>query len=1010
MPRPARIAVLAWLLGVFAPTLPAATEYTVAEGLSQNSALALARDGDGFLWIGTEDGLNRFDGYEFRVYRPSDHDPGATAAAYIRDIVVDGRHLFLATNGGGVGIYDRHTERFRTIGIADGLPADHYNALDRIGPGTLYLASRTGLARIDWRGDPMRAEFAVRRIEVGSDPPRTDIWTLRRGPGGLWVGSGDGLFRVDAADRVHPVDVPGAESPFNVDALLEAPAGVLWIGTWNHGLFRIELADRQVRRFLPGTADAPGLRTRRIMSLAAGPGGSVYVGTERGLTWYDPGCDCLKALDHVRSARVAGRGFLVEALDVDERGGVFAGQWGEGLVRFTPSDLIFHVERDRDEGLPGLAQGRVRAVLEDRRGDLWVGSFGGGVQRAAAAVRREGIEWPFEALPFPAGTPEAARLVWNLQQDRVGRIWAATDNGLYWTLPEDPSWRPEPQPPPPQRSGGTRVLLQDSRGRLWVGSSAGLWRIDAFGQPRRPVPLVRPGEDPQYVQQDRSGYALHEDAEQRLWVGTSAGLHILDPEGVSLARHRVGPGRLPGSIVWDIHRHTDGHLFIGSNGGLVRVLDADRPDALRFDPLGRLAGLPSGMVYAIASDRSGHLWLTTNRGLIRFDPASLQHRIWRRRHGIASDEFASGAVAAGSQGWLYFGGIDGLTAVRPEHLHETPELPRPSLARLVEGGRAVASAGRSGQPLELVFAHAPLTLDFTGLVFDAPDRARFRYRLDPAAPYRELGSRRTLILDRLPVGEHRLELRVDNDERGAARELLRLRVAPPLYATWTFRIAITSLTLLLLALIYLWRVREINRQRHALAAEVAARTRELRAQKEALEATAEALAGANARLRTLSTIDPLTGLPNRRALMERIEHRLRAPLAPLALALIDLDHFKRINDSHGHLAGDAVLRDFAALADGHLRGEQTLGRWGGEEFLALLPDIDAAAALAWVERLLAQVRTRRVAIGEATVGYRLSVGIALSAAGDDADLLIARADRALYRAKDEGRDRAVCQA
>ena len=1006
---------LAWFYLTIAWSLPllAATEYSVADGMSQNSALALARDADGYLWIGTEDGLNRFDGYEFRVYRPSDHDSTATAASFIRDIAVAGRHLFLATNGGGLAIFDRTSEHFRTLGVGDGLPANHFNAVDLAHPGKLYLASRTGLVRLDWQGDPMTAKFTVTPIVVGSDPPRTDLWELRRGASGLWIGSGDGVFRADGADQVHALEVVGAERPFNIDSLLEAPAGVLWIGSWNQGLFRVDLASGETRRFLPGAPDASGLRTRRVLRLVAGPGGSIYIGTDRGLAWFDPGCDCVKALDSRRSARVAGRGFLAEALDVDERGGVFAGYWGEGLVRFTPSDLVFHVERDRDEGVPGLKQGRVRAVLEDRRGDLWVGSFGGGVQRVAASARRDGIEWPFQALPFPDDAPEAARLVWSLLQDRAGRIWVATDNGVYWADPDAPSWHPEPPLPPEQRASGVRALLEDERGRIWIGSSSGLWRIDAFGQARQPVPLAPAGgAEPWFAQQDRSVYALHQDSEGRLWVGTSGGLHILDADGTPLARYRVADG-LPGAIVWDIHRHADGTVYIGSNGGLVRIVDADKVNALRFEPIGLKAGLPRSMVYAIASDRQGQLWLTSNRGLIRLDPGSLRHRVWRRRDGIASDEFASGAVANGSQGWLYFGGIDGLTAVQPERLRELAETPRPSLARVVLGDHEVAASGDPLQPwqLDLQHGHPPLILDFSGLVFDAPTAVRYYYRLDSAAPFHELGERRSLILDRVPDGLNSFELKVVNEDREASRDLLHIRVAPPWYATWPFRLLALSLLVLLLTLAYLGRTRQLNRHRRQLEAEVSARTRELRNQKEALEATAEALATANAKLKTLSVIDPLTGLPNRRELIERIVGLLRAsPRPSLALGVIDLDQFKRINDEHGHLAGDAVLRDFADVAVSQMQRLECVGRWGGEEFLVLLPDADAQTAQGWADELLARVRSRRVRTSNGVVSYRISIGLALANADDDMDALVARADSALYAAKSAGRDRVVLAA
>jgi diguanylate cyclase (GGDEF)-like protein len=660
--------------------------------------------------------------------------------------------------------------------------------------------------------------------------------------------------------------------------------------------------------------------------------------------------------------------------------------------------------------VPGLSQGRVRALLEDRRGDLWVGSFGGGVQRVATGARRDGVEWPFEALPFAADAPEAARLVWNLLQDRSGRVWVATDNGIYWTDPDAPVWHPEPPLPSNLRAGGVRVLMEDDRGRIWAGSSSGLWRIDAFGQARVPVSLLPPGgAEPWFAQQDRSIYSLHRDSEGRIWVGTSGGLHILAADGTPLARYRVADG-LPGAIVWDIHRHVDGSVFIGSNGGLVRVADPDDVARLQFEPIGRRAGLPNGMIYALASDRQAQLWLTSNRGLIRFDPVSLRHRVWRLRDGIASDEFASGAVASGSQGWLYFGGIDGLTAVQPERLRELPELPRPSLARAVLGDLDIATSGDPSQPiqLDLKHGHPPLILDFSGLVYDAPAAARFRYRLDPAAPFHELGVRRSLILDRLPDGQHGLELQVVNLERSASRELLRIQVAPPYYATWAFRVLVLSSLVLLLTLAYLARTRQLNRQRRYLEAEVAARTRELRNQKEALEATAEALATANGKLKTLSVLDPLTGLPNRRELIERIGNALRdRGSGGGALAVIDLDQFKGINDDFGHLAGDAVLRDFAEVAQERLQGGETVGRWGGEEFLALLPDADAGGARGWADELLARVRSRQVRSGSLSISYRISIGLALAAPGDDMDALVARADRALYAAKDGGRDRVV---
>lgn len=987
----------------------ASIEYSIADGLSQNSALALTRDDEGFIWIGSEDGLNRFDGYEFRVFHPGEQAGASAGAAYIRDIVAAGPQLFLATEGGGLVVFDRSSERFRAVDARSGLPAEFLTSLLLAKDDELWLGSRNGLLSARWSGDPMRSAMQIEQLPLGDGSRRMEIWELSRGPSGIWIGTGDGLYRGQPDGRISAQPVPGTQTPFNVDSLLEAPAGVLWVGSWDQGLFRVDLSSGQTRRFSPGQADTPGLRSGRILKLAAGTGGVVYIGTDRGLTWYDPLCDCIKALDHRRSARVAGRGFLVQSLLPDERGGLFAGYWGEGLARFTPSDFIFHVEQKRDEGPPGIAHSRVRAMLEDRRGDLWVGTFGGGVQRVRSAARQDGMPWVFEATPLPPGSRAEAMLVWSLLQDRSGRIIAATDDGLYTTDPDTLAWQRERPLGESIPMAGTRTLLEDTEGRLWVGSSAGLSRIDAPGMPRTRVPLTRSDdEDPWYQQQDENIYALYQDAAQRLWVGTWAGLHVLDRDSQPLAHYRVSTG-LPGPIIWDIHRHTDGSLWLASNGGLVRVIDPERIQDLRFEASGSLAGMGSGTVYGLASDRQGMLWVTGNRGLTRFDPATRNFDIWRRRDGIASDEFATGALTAGARGTLYFGGIDGLTAIDPSQLHVQAELPQPTLSRAQLGDAPLLLPRSAGSipSISLRFDHAPLILDFTGFVFDAPSSARYAYRVDANSEFTDLGARRSLSLDRMPVGAHGVELSVDNNGRSATRMLLAVAVAPPYYATWAFRLGVAISVIVGLLLLYGWRVRALTAQRRRLEAEVAARTRELRNQKEALEATAEALAGANSKLKTLSVMDPLTGLPNRRELIERATEALknRQGTPKLALAVIDLDHFKLINDQHGHQAGDAVLRDFAAVLQSHVRARDSIGRWGGEEFLALLPGTGSEDAHHWAEGLLARVRQRLVA--DSNISYRISIGIGLAAAGDDMDSLVARADGALYAAKAHGRDRAV---
>lgn len=982
----------------------AAIEYSLPEGLSQNSVQALSRDADGFIWIATEDGLNRFDGREFLSFRAS---TGQSAGAnFVRDMGRSDQHLLLATHGAGVAVFDLASQELRVLPQSAATEWLHLTSIEVVLPGLAYIGSRDGLARVTWNDDPMRTKLVTERIEIGSEWNRRQVWELHSGPSGLWVGTGAGVLRIDGEGNLSELQIAGAQAPLNVEVMLESPAGVLWVGGWDQGLFRLELASGEVRRFQPGAADAAGLRSNRIVSLAAGPEGVVFVGSERGLAWFNPRCDCLQALDHPRSARVGGHGFLPTALLPDERGGLFAGFWGQGLVRFSPQDRFFHVERPREELAGGLNHARVRAVLETREGELLVGSLGGGVQRVAAD-RNAGAAWNF-IDDSPPGDQRTG-MVWSLLEDRAGRVYAGTDSGLF-VRERAGIWKSEPEYTDARGMRVVRSLAEDAQGRIWVGSSTGLALIDAPGQPRRRVEFAAQTEA-WLLREDSIVNALHIDADQNLWVGTWAGLHVLDPEGRPRARYRSEDG-LVGPIVWDIHAHSDGSMWLATSGGLVEVDSAAGVEKLHLRALGPADGLPTGASFALASDRLDQLWVAGTGGLLRYAPSTGAHRLFRRSEGIAADEFSAGAAFSGRDGWVYFGGIDGLTAFDPAGLRLPPESPRPILTGLLLGADPIRpQVGSDGiQRLELEHDHRPLILDFSALVFDTPAAVRFRYRLDPGQPFVDLGSRHSLILNQLPHGRSLLELEASNQNLRTRTQLLQFDVTPPLSARIGFRALMLLLGVSVLAGLYAWRVRALTAQRARLERVVERRTRELRAQKEALEATAEALVGANDRLRLLSMKDALTELPNRRSLISHLQAQINDPAAfPLALVLIDIDHFKRINDGHGHQAGDEVLCDFARLLRERTPERGQAARWGGEEFLCVLPRHSLEAAQRWAEDLVQRVRRREVGANGAALVYRISAGVALLRAGEALDAAVARADDLLYAAKAAGRDRVVAE-
>lgn len=978
------------LLLLFSSALQAATVYTLDDGLSQNSVSSIQRDERGFLWLGTEDGLNRFDGYEFRVFRHDAADSRTLAASFVTALAAAPGGLWVGTEGGGLHWFDLASEQFRRVPVgAPGLANGYVTALATGAQGELWVGLRgAGLAQVRWQGDPLHVELRVDAIPLpDAEQPAPNVWGLRMGAQGLWIATQKGAF-LKPADGRPPVGLQHASLPatgrVNVDEILELGDGGLLLGTWDHGLWR-RAAGRMDWQRIPHPVEPAAGRPLRILALGLEEAGTVWAGTDRGLALLDAGSEALVPMNPPDWADDAASGVLVYQVLVEADGGVWAGSWGEGLAHLGANDRWFR----RIGMADGLGQKRVRAILPEADGSLLVGSFGAGVQR----FRQDAVQ----SLPFAPGTPDVARLVWTLQRRPDGRLLVGTDHGLYLGPPGDTGplapWLPAGWP---AALTGIRTMLPARDGGLWIGTSGGLLHLDQRDQVRR----IRLSEQPAQGAADANVYALLESPDGTLVAGTWGGLFVRAPDGTVQA-FRQQPGELPASIVWSLLEAPDGGFWIGSGAGLVRA--RGRGTGLSLAAVA-VPGFDSGPVYALRSEPRGALWLATNSGLYRFDPDTGQAQNFRQRDGLLSDEFHVGASASDAHGQLYFGGLNGLVTFAPERLQPERPPPAPVLTLLMLGNQRLSPLGIAGQPpvLALAAGRGPLGVDFSAMDGDRAPTLRYRYRWTGlSSAWTELGARRSLSLSALPGGDYALavQARSHSGMEGPVSTLLTLKVAHP---WWQRPWAVGAFILLGLGLavaLARWRTRAISARSRWLQTQVEARTAELRE-------TAQALATANARLRELSIRDGLTGLYNRRHLLE---------LAPSqdgrhSCVLIDLDHFKAINDRYGHTAGDRVLVAFAAQLQQAAGGEDApaCGRYGGEEFLVFLPGRDRFMAARWADGIRQQLAATAIEVDPAKpvmLHCTASFGVAERETGEPLDAWIERADGALYLAKHRGRDR-----
>ena len=663
--------------------------YRVADGLSQSGVLAILEDSRGQVWLATEDGLNRFDGKAFQVYRPDPSDPSSLPAGPIRALAEDASgHLWVACEGGGLARWDPLTDRFVRFhkdprSAEPRLSDDLVTAVATDAAGRVWAGLRHGgLLRLDLAGGEVEP-FGRRDARVWAIAPSTS--------GDLWVATSAGVDRVDSDSGAYSETVAGATR-----ALYEGADGVLWIGFENGGLGRFHPADASLSTFRHDPSDPASLTDDRVRAIAQDDLGRLWVGTLAGLDLLDSATGRFThASRDGQLAQSLGRAEIL-ALHRDREGAVWIGTHLAGAARWDRRMPTFsHLRVSEASGSSETPGDIVTSFAEDSNGALWVGTYGNGlarIDRTSGAITRFRHD-----VNDPAGLGDDR--VMALLADRRGQLWIGTKGAGVQRYDAEGhrfvTHRHDPSNPRSLGADGVMTLYEGPDGTVWVGTFGG--GLSGFDRANGTFRNFRHDpEDASSLGSDRVTAVL-DAGEGRLWVGTDGGgLHLFDPAtGQARAfRHSPGdPASLPADTVFSLHRASDGVLWVGTLGGGLARMTGLSTDAPRFTTFGVEDGLPNGVVYAIRPDDDGGLWVSTNNGLSRFDPSSRRFDNFSERHGLQGKEFNFGSSLRSADGTLYFGGMDGYNAFQPESLMRRVERLRSgSRDRLATGGPAPGPA------------------------------------------------------------------------------------------------------------------------------------------------------------------------------------------------------------------------------------------------------------------------------------------------------------------------------
>ncbi len=792
-------------------------ELGAGRGLDARVAVALLVDRDGLLWVGSREGLFRYDGYQAGALLPDPNRPGQISDIDVRALFeADDGALWVSTNTGGLNRRDPRSGTFTQFhhdsAAADSLSDESVYGIAQDADGRLWVGTQHGLNRLDRDG---------RRFERHFHPPgRADslandwVYTLHRGPtGSLWVGTvGGGLGRwTGAGSRFENFALASlAGGPRGLDdvfAIHEAPDGQVWLGT-RAGLVVLDPRQRKAERLeLTDAAEEQPL----VTSMRADHTGRLWIGSlGHGVFAVDP---ATRRRERIAMGLPGAAGNLTQRpiLSIASTGHMLlVGTWGQGVFRAPletpPFRLLTAVA-----GGGGLRNENVTAVLAgDEPGRPWIGSFGGGPQRVdveAGSVSPSGGN---------AAEPIRASGVVSLAATRDGTRFAGTTEGLYRHADDGSQLGLDAHVE--GEAGGigrgyVSALLPDDDD-LWVGvGGSGLFRREAVTgrfAAFRHDPVVPGSLSGDYVT------ALLAAPDGRLWVGTrSNGLNRCTVQPFTCERfdgHRKSVPDLGQHHVTALREDRQGGLWVAtSGGGLRRAQFGDDGRLLGFDHWGQEQGLLSDGVVSVEADTDGSVWLATRQGLSRLDPASGRIVNHVPQSGLPVAHFNSGASAADER-FLYFGSVGGLVSV-PKG---SPLLPRPpspvritAIERLVDG-RAVALAPGEIQQrfvigIDDVLAAEFAVLDFTETVHE------YAYRLQATDAWTPLGRRRQLTFVGLPPGRYGLEVRGrDAFGRWGVSQPLDFEVVPPFWMTAWFRGLALVLVVLLGLGVPLLRLRSLR--------------------------------------------------------------------------------------------------------------------------------------------------------------------------------------------------------
>ncbi len=759
------------------------------------------------MWFGTSDGLNRYDGYSFTVYKHDPDDPHSLSHNLVSSLFEDSTGmLWVGTYGGGLNRFDRDTGQFTRYDTDDfqnitDEPEEYRNAvsaIDEYPTGVLWIATHGGgLVKFDLETETFTS--------YAPDPADPEFWghewitaLLVDSSGMVWLGThSEGLDRFDPATGQTTSYRHGPNDPTSlgfdwISEIIQDRSGQIWIGTSGRGLDRFDPEAGTFTHYRHDPADPRSLSDDYISSIIEDSGGILWIGTSgEGLDAFDPRSETFAHVRHDATDPNSLSSDRIRPLFLSQSGILWVGTQGGGVNKSDPASGRFTHYRGDPDDPQRPSDYPVSSLLEDEDGTLWIGTAGGGLD----ALDRETGVWRHYRHDPADPLSSAKDTVLAIHKDASGTLWIGTGWGFYRLDRQTGRFDRLPHNPPDPGDVKTETIdsiYEDQAGILWLGTRGrGLSEFDpATGT----FTYHQHGWDPatglpeQHPLSSNFVSDVVEDGSGALWIGTDGGVNIYDRQTGqwSVFQHDPSdPHSLSHNQVTSLHRNRSGTLWVGTLGGLNRY-DSETGTFAHYR---EQDGLANDRVFDILEDDQGTLWITTANGLSRFDPHTETFKSYGAGDGLPIHEF--GATFKSESGELLFGGINGFMSFYPDQMEDNPHVPPVVLTSLHQNGVEV-KAGQAPEDLKEVTLRWPVNsfeFGFAALNYTLPEKNQHAYKLEGFdRNWNYIGNRRFGRYTNLPGGTYTLRLKGSNNdgvwnEEGTS---IQVTIVPPFWQTVWF--------------------------------------------------------------------------------------------------------------------------------------------------------------------------------------------------------------------------------